>query len=147
VSLPHRLPDLREKAVGYLDGGPHMPKHIARCAAVRRTAKAHDRDGSESEEDPNDLLDTTQGPGRDGTTRSQEPFARDRPDLVAENRRREVEPPSGGSMTTCEGIERIVEVMGSTLTSSEGPELNVSTEKTRTGRVPRCSRPSVGLRS
>src|ERR1035437_1727659 len=55
-------------------------------------------------------------------------------------------PPSGGRTTRCDGIERIVDVMGSTLASSAGPALNGSTERTSTGRVPRCSCPRVGER-
>ncbi len=63
---------------------------------------------------------------------------------TAEGRER---PPSGGLTTTCEGMPRIVFVIGATMTSSAGPRLNSSTERTSTGRRPACSRPWTGLRS
>ena len=56
-------------------------------------------------------------------------------------------PPSGGWITTCVGMCRIVRVSGSTITKSAAPALKTSTDNTSAGRQPACSCPLVGSKS
>ena len=58
-----------------------------------------------------------------------------------------VAPDSGGSIRTCTGRPRSVVVIGTAIIKSAMPRLNLSTDTTRTGRRPLCSRPRVGSRS
>ncbi len=53
-------------------------------------------------------------------------------------------PPSGGDSGTCQRILRWVRVMGATTIRSAGPSLNMSSDRTRAGRVPACSCPLTG---
>jgi len=56
-------------------------------------------------------------------------------------------PPSGGTIWTCQGMPRGVEVSGLTRTNPALLWLNAPTETMRTGRRPACSLPGVGSRS
>jgi hypothetical protein len=56
-------------------------------------------------------------------------------------------PPSGGSSGTWVRMPLALVVRGTTITSSAGLWLKRSTETTKHGRMPACSRPLIGLRS